>query len=88
MTRVSLKELKSTVERFNSLIEDSNREVRVGQRYGYKALDLYYKDSGKMIRTLRAGFSTGEAQEYLFAMIKGMELGTLANKKKNLKEVV
>ena len=70
--RVSLKELRGTAERLNSELEGTGYSVRVGQRYGYKALDLY--KNGKMQDTLRAGMTTGEAQAYLFAMMKGMEL--------------
>ncbi|MBW2986869.1 hypothetical protein KY333_05865, partial [Candidatus Woesearchaeota archaeon] len=78
-----LKELEGTAERLNSELEGTGYSVRVGQRYGYKALDLYR--NGKMQRTLRTGLTTGEAQEYLFAMMKGMEL---SRHKKKLDTVV
>jgi len=81
--RVSLKELKETVDVLNSMLKDTGYSVRVGQRYGYKALDLY--KGGKLDRTLRTGLSTGEAQDYIFAMMKGIEL---ASKKKKLKEMI
>lgn len=82
--RVSLKELKETVKLLNSILKDTGYSVKVGERYGYKALDLYNKDN-ELERTLRAGLSTGEAQDYIFAMMKGIEL---ASKKKKLKEMI
>ena len=87
MSRVSKKELETTVDLINSMIKDTGQKIRIGERYGYKALDMYDTKSGKMLSTVISGVSTGEAQQYLFAMIKGIELENLANKKKKLGEV-
>jgi len=50
-----------------------NKRIKLGRRYGYKALDLYDAKGG-MLKTLRSGMSSGEAKEYLYAMQTGVDV--------------
>ena len=87
MARVTLEELKGSLKNLNEMLSP-NLEVHLGQRYGYKALDLYDPRSGHLRTTLRSGMSSGEAYEYIWAMIKGMELYEEVKSSKKLGKVM
>lgn len=93
MEAITLENLKSTVDRINSKIRGSNREIRLDATnrrndIGNVTLDLHNSKTGKRIIVLDDDVSTRQAQRYLFATLEGIELKRLANKKKNLKEIV
>ena len=69
-------EILGVLGRLNSMIKHRGVVVVLGKRYGYKAFDLYHTKSkgGGMIDTLKAGFTSGQALDYLYAMIKGINL--------------
>ena len=75
----SEKEILGVLGRLNTMIKHRGVVVVLGKRYGYKAFDLYHRKStrgkgGGMIDTLKAGFTSGQALDYLYAMIKGINL--------------
>jgi len=73
--RTTLKELDGIIKNINSSLKRRkiNKQVKLGRRYGYKAIDLY-DTKGSMVKTLRAGMSSGEVKEYLYAMQEGYDL--------------
>lgn len=78
-----VRDIEEALETFNDMIKESGLEVTLGQRYGYKALDLYNKNKESMESTIVTGLSSGDALEYIRAMVKGCELC-----EKKLKEVM
>ena len=86
MARVTLEELKGSLKNLNEMLSP-NLEVHLGQRYGYKALDLY-DSKGNLRSTLRSGMSSSEVYEYIWAMVKGMELYEEVKSSKKLKRVL
>ena len=74
--RATEKEILTVQAYFNSILKHRGIQVRMGKRYGYKAFDLYHtkEKGGGMIETLKAGFTSRQALDYLRALIKGIEL--------------
>ncbi len=70
------KEILGALGRLNSMIKHRGVVVVLEKRYGYKAFDLYHTKTagGGMIDTLKAGFTSGQAVDYINAMIKGINL--------------
>jgi len=71
--RTTLKDINLRLKAINLALGHtrSGREIRLGRRYGYKALDLYDK-KGNMKRTLVSGLSSGQVMKYLDAFQDGM----------------
>lgn len=78
MTASKITEVKELADLINT--ELKTVEIRIGERYGYKAIDLYEKGTGKMKRTLIAGLTATNAYDYLNAMCKILEI--IADEKK------
>lgn len=68
--RIGRKDLEETVNYFNGLIEGSDKRVKIGERYGYTALDEY--SGNRMNRTIVSGLTKSQAQEYIWAMRNGL----------------
>ena len=79
-TKIS--DILGAIGRLNSMIKHRGVAVRLGRRNNYKALDLYYiqAEGGEMIDTLRSGFTSGQALDYINAMIKGITIYTWGEK--------
>lgn len=75
---VTLKHLNEALDTLNSRIKHQGIEVVLGRRYGYKAFDLYHtkEKGGGCIDTLKSGFTSGQALEYIWALLKGISLYT------------
>ena len=78
MTASTITEVKELIVILNS--EFKHNELHLGQRYGYKAIDLYKKGTHQIKRTLITGITTTNAYDYLNAMINMAEI--LINDKK------
>lgn len=63
--RITKKDLEEIAKSVNSLTNKIN--VKVSYRYGYVAIDLYYKD-GKFVGTLVSGLTKSQAYEILESM--------------------
>lgn len=73
MARATLKDIEGALKTFNGIIEESGFEVVLGQRYGYKALDLYRRGGG-VKKTLQSGMTSSEVLNYIWAMVEGIKL--------------
>lgn len=77
--RRTIAHLENIVERANDILAGANNKYKlvIGQRYGYTAIDLGYRDNSHAIeRTLRAGMTKTEAYDYVEAMLDGIDLYT------------
>lgn len=73
--RIKENDITSRLRPLNHMIKSQGLEVVLGKRYGYKALDLY-KITGECVDTVATGMTTGEAYNYVNAMIKGIQFYT------------
>lgn len=67
-------ELNAVTERVNDAIKQTGKQVKIGHRNGYTAIDLYNGD--RMQDYITAGLTDKQAIDYLHSMIKGMNLLT------------
>jgi len=74
--RTTKKEILEWLETANRLIAESGYRLILGERYGYKAIDLGYTDRGSICRTLKTGMTAGECIDYISAFLTGIEIYT------------
>ena len=76
--RTTEKDILNVQDQLNSIIRHKGIEVRLGGRYGYQAFDLFRtkRKGGSCMQTIRAGMTKKEAYDYLWALLKGIELYT------------
>lgn len=73
MARVTLNDLKMLINRINEFIKNTGYMIILGQRYGYKAIDLGYSDGrSSIVDTLMSGMTTGETYLYLSGMLASL----------------
>lgn len=70
--RITKKDLEKKLEYTNSELEKCNKEIRIGERYGYIALDFAKKGDSGVLKTLKAGLTKAQAFEYLDTYNQGM----------------
>jgi len=84
--RITKANLEASAENINNRLARKRIPVRVevGYRYGYKALDLYEagKDKYKQLETIRSGMTAGQCHEFMFAMMKALDLDYYKKKRK------
>jgi len=73
MSRTTLKDIDQGLKVLNNAIKDKGVQVKLGQRYGYKALDLYNMKGG-CLKTVRTGMSSGETMQCIWDIMKGIYL--------------
>ena len=66
--RTTLADIRRAEEWVNEYLVPRGYEVHIGQRYGYKAVDIYQADGG-LLDTLVSGITAREAYDIL----RGME---------------
>lgn len=76
MGRTTKKELIGIISNLNDSLKRRgiNKEIHLGERYGYKALDLYNSKTNSKIDTIATGMTAGEVERYLRAMEKAREI--------------
>ena len=76
--RIIESDIQGALTQLNSIIKERGIVVRLEKRYGYKAFDLYHRQEkgGSCIDTLKAGMTSGQAFDYIWALIKGITLYT------------
>jgi len=79
--RYTQKDLEEIADSVNRSLYGKYKVVP-SYRYGYVALDLFDAETGSMKSTLRSGMTKGETAEYMYAMLKGIELEESAKKSK------
>ena len=63
--RTTKKDLREAEISLNEALDEANSKfyVGIGGRYGYQALDVYERITGKMLSTYRAGYTKKEVCE-------------------------
>lgn len=75
--RVTVKEIEYAIDSANHHFMPCGFKLELGQRYGYKAIDLY--EAGKpygsgMLETLESGLSAKQALQYVRALSMGARM--------------
>jgi len=68
MTKLQ-KELQAVVSRFNSIVEDKGKSIRVGGEYNRIVINEY--KGNICMRQLNSLATTRQAIEYVYSLIKG-----------------
>ena len=77
MPRITLKDLDYNMKSVNHNLKPCGLEVELGERYGYKAVDLRQHGKGAgsgILTTLNTGMSAKEAHLFLKGMSEGLNL--------------
>ena len=63
--RTTEKDLREAEVSLNEALDKANAKffIGIGGRYGYQGLDVYERDTGRMLDTYRAGYSKKEVVE-------------------------
>ena len=83
--RITKANLEASAENINKRLARKRIPVRVevGYRYGYKALDLYKAgEKYHQLETIRSGMTAGQCHEFMFAMMKALDLDYYKKKRK------
>ena len=67
--RTSEKDVDLALETLNKAIESQGVQVKRQGRYGYQGLDLFNMEGG-CITTVSTGLTTGQALDYVWAMLR------------------
>ena len=79
MKRTTEGDIDLALESLNNAIKSQGVQVKRQGRYGYQGLDLYNLEGG-CLNTVKTGLTTGQALDYVWAMIKGIDLYTYADR--------
>ncbi|MFW9875030.1 MAG: hypothetical protein ACFFG0_18140 [Candidatus Thorarchaeota archaeon] len=81
---MSISDLKKKIDGFNRTLDKMGQDIKIelGQRYNYKALDLYRKSDDSMLTTIKTRLTTGQAWDYIDTMEQGIHLTTYSRYKK------
>ncbi len=71
--RATEKDVDDALNTLNELIKPRGIQVKRQGRYGYQGLDLFNLNGG-CLSTVATGFTKGQALDYVWALLKGIEL--------------